>query len=154
MSEALAKKKRTRAGHKACATRTCGQIEGIVAADVPDLSRLALQRLTLKEKLDTIKTLDAEIIDLIDDEGELTREIEQPDTYRETLFSALIKTDEHLEATLSCLPVARFPTLSTPTVTTTTRSNLVRLSKLHMRRFNGDLTKWMGLWQSSEAAQQ
>ena len=64
MTEALAKKKPTRAGHKASATRICGQIEGIVAADAPDLSRLALLRLTLKEKLDTIKTLDAEIVDV------------------------------------------------------------------------------------------
>ena len=108
--------------------------------------------MTLKEKLDTIKTLDAEIVDLIDDETELTREINQADTYRETLFSALIKTDKLLEATPSSLPVARFPTLSTPTVAATTRSNPVRLPKLQIRRFNGDLTKWTGFWQSFEAA--
>ena len=50
--------------------------------------------MTLKEKLqlDTIKTFDAEIVELIEDETELTREIEQTDVYiyRETLFSAVI----------------------------------------------------------------
>ena len=72
MSETLTKKKRTRLGHKAFATQTCGQIEGLAAADAPDLCRLALLRLTLKEKLDTIKTLDTEIVNLIDDEIEPT----------------------------------------------------------------------------------
>ncbi len=146
--EALAKKRRTRAGHKASATRTCGQIEGIVTADAPDLSRLALLRLTLREKLDTIKTLDAEIVDAIDDETELTREIERADAYREeTLFSALIKADKLLEATPTVAP----PPVVTPP-TGTTRSNLVRLPKLQIRRFNGDLTRWTGFWQSFDAA--
>ena len=75
MAEALAKKKRTRAGHKASATQTVNQIEDIVAApEEPDKTRLALLQL---EKLDTIKNLDAEIVDLIDDETALTSDIEQ-----------------------------------------------------------------------------
>ena len=57
---------------------------------MPELSRLALLQLTLKENLDTLKTLNAEIVDLIDDETELTQEIEQADTYRETLFHVCI----------------------------------------------------------------
>ena len=65
MAEALAKK-RTRACHKASATRTVNQIEDIVAApEEPDKTRLALLQLTLKEKLDTIKNRDAEIVDLM-----------------------------------------------------------------------------------------
>ena len=51
------------------------QIDGIVAAEEPDKARLALVQLTLKEKLETITKLDAEIVDLIDDETVLTEEI-------------------------------------------------------------------------------
>ena len=93
-AEALTKKKKTRAGHKASATRTERQIDEIVAAEEPDKARLALLQLTLKEKLETIKNLDAEIVDLIDDETVLTEEIEQADGYKETLFSALLKADK------------------------------------------------------------
>ena len=143
----MAKKRRTRAGHKASATRTCGQIEGIVAAETPDLSRLTLLRLTLREKLDVIKTLDAEIVDSIDNEAELTREIEQADTYRETLFSALVKADKLLEATPTRTPP---PVGTAPTVAT--RSNPVTFPKLQIRRFNRDLTRWTGFWQSFDAA--
>ncbi|MCG8625409.1 MAG: hypothetical protein MJE68_25855 [Proteobacteria bacterium] len=71
----MAKKRKTRAGHKASATRTVRQIEDIIAAKEPDKARLALLQLTLK-KLETIKNLDAEIVDLIDNETALTEEIE------------------------------------------------------------------------------
>ena len=51
------------------------QIEDIIAAKEPDKARVALLQLTLK-KLETIKNLDAEIVDLIDNETALTEEIE------------------------------------------------------------------------------
>lgn len=62
MTEALTKRKRIRAGHKASATKTVRQIEEILTSDAPDKSRLCLLRLTLKEKLETIKKLDSEVI--------------------------------------------------------------------------------------------
>ena len=76
MAEALAKKKRIRAGHRASATRTVRQITEVLEGDTPDRDRLSLLRITLKEKLETIKTLDTEIVDLIEDEGGLADEIE------------------------------------------------------------------------------
>ena len=57
-AEALTKK--TRAGHKASATRNVRQIDEIVAAEEPNKVRLALLQLTLK--FETIKNLDAEIV--------------------------------------------------------------------------------------------
>ena len=68
MAEALTKKKRTRAGHKASATRTVKQIDEIIPTEELDKARLALLQMMLKEKLETIKNLDAEIVDLIDDD--------------------------------------------------------------------------------------
>ena len=94
MAEALAKKKRIRAGHRASATRTTRQVEDILSSEVPDKERLALLGLTLNEKLETIKTLDSEVIDFIEDEETLAAEIEQADDYKESIFSALIKSTE------------------------------------------------------------
>ena len=51
--EALAKKKRTREGHKASATKTMRQIDELLATDTPDKARLSLLRLSLKEKFET-----------------------------------------------------------------------------------------------------
>ena len=49
--------------------------------------------MTSKEKVETIKTLDAEIVELIEDETELADEIEQADTYKETLYECVLKVD-------------------------------------------------------------
>ena len=153
MAEALAKKKRTRAGHKASATQTVNQIEDIVAApEEPDKTRLALLQLTLKEKLDTIKNLDAEIVYLIDDETALTSEIEQADSYKETIFSALIKVDTLLKVPPTTPPTHVSTTPPATTATLATKTNAVRLPKLHLKHFNDDLTKWTSFWESFEAA--
>ena len=101
MTEALAKKKRIRAGHKASATKTVCYIEEVLTSDTPDKARLSLLRLTLKEKFDTIKALDGEII-LIEDET-LADEIEQADAYKETIFASLVRIEELIE-TLSTVP--------------------------------------------------
>ena len=50
-------------------------------------------RLTLNEKLETIKALDSEVIELIEDDDTLAGEIEQADDYKESVFNALIKID-------------------------------------------------------------
>ena len=106
-------------------------------------------RLTLKEKYETIKTLDAEIIELIDDEAGLTEEIERADGYKEGIFASLIKTDQLLESP-TATPVALHGTTKTAT-TPVGRTKSVSLPKLQLRHFNGDLTKWTSLWESFEA---
>ena len=99
MAANLVKRKRVRSGHKGSATRTVRQVTELLGTDSPDRDRLALLRMTLKEKLDTIKSLDAEIVDLIEDEGELAEEIEQADTYKEGLYESILKVDRFLNTT-------------------------------------------------------
>ena len=102
-SEILTKKRRTRAGHRASATRTIAQIEDLVKAEKPNISGLTLLRLTLKEKYETIKTLDAEIIKLIDDEAGLTRENIKRDWKRDqsTLINAADSKHEAMHMTVA-----------------------------------------------------
>ena len=68
-AEALAQRKRIHAGHKASATRILGQIASALAETPPNVDRLSLLKLTLNEKLDTVKGLDAEIIEITPDDG-------------------------------------------------------------------------------------
>ena len=65
MVEALAKK-RIWAGHGGSATWTVCQITEVLEGNTPDRDRFSLLWMTLKEKLETIKTLDAEIVNLIE----------------------------------------------------------------------------------------
>ena len=103
----------------------------------------------MKEKLDTIKTLDAEIVDLIEDEGGLADEIEQGDTYKETLYESILKVDQLLNATP---PTPEAPPTTARGTSPNARVNRVKLPKLQLRSFNGDLTKWTAFWESFESA--
>ena len=149
--EALSKKRRTRAGHKASATKTMRQMDELIATDTPDMARLSLLCLSLKEKLETIKALDAEVADLIEEENSLAEEIEQADGYKETIFPSLIKIDRHMEN----VPV--LPTITSteglPAISRTeTPSTQVRLPKLQLKPYSGELTKWTSFWDSFESA--
>ena len=133
MAEALAKK-RIRAGHKASATKTMGKIDDILGVGSPDTSTLSLMKLTLLEKLETIKVLDSEIVELIDDEATVTTEIEQTDRYRETSHSYLLKIEKAL-GKIVAPPTAATTTPSTSATTPTT--SRVKLPKLKLRPFGG-----------------
>ncbi len=81
-AEGLATKKRVRAGHKASAKRMIGQVDSELAALSPELTRLSQLRRSLEEKLETLKLLDVEILDLVEDEEALADEIEQADEFK------------------------------------------------------------------------
>ena len=78
----------------------------------------------------------------------LADEIEQADSYRESIFSALIKIDK-LDGAPPTNPNPHPPTRATPTES---RGSCVRLPKLQLCHFSGDLTKWTSFWESFEAA--
>ena len=150
MTEALAKKKRIRAGHKASATKTICHIEEGLTSDTPDKSRLSLLRLTLKEKFETIKALDGEIIDLIEYDT-LADEVEQADAYKETIFVSLVRIDELME-TRSTTPHELPDTSPDSRSVAPESASRVKLPKLQLRPFGGELTKWTSFWDSFESA--
>lgn len=90
MAEVFAKKKRICGGHRASATRMLQQVSEMVAASEADpaaldIKRLLQLKLSLEEKLSTLKQLDGEILDLIDNEDGVTDEIEQADEFKERM---------------------------------------------------------------------
>ena len=84
----VTKKKRIRAGHRSSATRMLTQVEESLAASPPDVARLSQMKLSLQEKLETLKLLDGEIVDLTE-ESHLADEIEQADGFKERIYAAV-----------------------------------------------------------------
>ena len=83
MTEALARKKKTRAAHRSSATRIMNQLaEESAREDRPTLERLLQCKLSLKDKLETLKSLDEEIIAVVDEDA-LDDQIEQADVFKE-----------------------------------------------------------------------
>ena len=150
MAEGLTKKKRIRAGHRGSATRMLTQVEGLLAASTTDVARLSQLKLSLQEKLETLKLLDGEIIDLIE-EDHLVEEIEQADGFKEGIYSAMVKIDSQC-STAQAIPNPATSTLDTPHTPAASRGSRVRLPKLTLRTFNGDVTTWMTFWDSYESA--
>ena len=71
--------------------KTVRHVEELLTSDTPDKERPSLLRLTLKEKFETIKALDSEVVDLIEgEESAVADEIEQADGYKETILACLV----------------------------------------------------------------
>ena len=112
MTDDLAKKRRVRGAHKASATKIMTQISELVGSEHPNQAKLACLRLALNEKLEVIKALDTEAIELIQDDG-LDADIERADEFKETIFSALLSVD-HLLKRLNPTPVTTTASVREP----------------------------------------
>lgn len=86
MAEGLAKRKQIHAGHNSSVTRILGQLDDLLGATDPTnavaVVKLTQLKLSLQEKLDMLKHLDEEIIDLLK-EDKFEDEIQQADSSKE-----------------------------------------------------------------------
>ena len=147
MSEELPRKKRVRAGHKASATRNITRAEALLAEDDPDVSTLTQIKMSLREKLDTLRQLDSEIVNLLEDEAAVVDDIEQADTFKEGVYSTMIRIERYLETAKSTTTEAG--SRDSPS---STRVSKARLPKLTIRPFSGDLAGWTTFWDSYQTA--
>ena len=129
----LARKKKIRAGHRGCATRAMRRIDTLLAASGADEQQLAQLKLSLEEKLETLKQLDGEVLDLTG-EDDLETEIQQSEEFKDEIYSAIVKLNH------SVTPVTR-STASTsgPMIHSDSK---IKLPKLTIPPFEGDITKW------------
>jgi len=154
MAEGLARKKRIRAEHKASATQTLTKVEEALVAAAErteefDASKLSQLKLSLQEKLEVLRQLDAEILELTDKEG-LVDEIEQADLFKEGIYIALVRIEK--ATAIAATPIAPpTPRASTETPTEPIERR-VKLPKLSLKSFNGDITTWTTFWDSYESA--
>ena len=142
----LVKKRQQRAGHKGAATKTLRKIEEAFKKDPIEKEALSVLKITLSEKLDTIKALDTEILDLLDKDDEIATEIEKSDDYKEEIYMVIGRISTAIRD-----PPPRVLTTGAATSAPAPLSR-VRLPKLQLRSFSGDVTKWTSFWQSFEAA--
>lgn len=182
MSAEITKKKRIRAAHKASVAKITAQINTELVASERNLLRLQQLRKKLQEKCELIRRLEDEIPSKIEAEDEIRNDIEQADAFHDKVEYALILLDQTLavmdkeasgEATqngITTLP--RSARTSQPTTETPpTREsedgahfasmpepdrarviNKVKLPKLTLRKFGGDLTSWATFWDSFESS--
>ena len=138
MSEGLGRKKRIRGGHRSSATRTISEIYETIESTAdrePVITKLMQCKLTLKEKLDTIKRYDDEILGLVED-GEVEDEIDQADIFNERVQRAIIdatsaidtKRSEHDTVPTPFIVESSATAAATSTVVTSTPAGAPSLS--------------------------
>ena len=123
-------------------------LAAIESGSMADPSKLVPFKLTLQEKLDTLKRLDNEILDLVEDDMALVQEIEQADAFNQDIYEALVKIERH-NTTPSHSGTG---TGHAPGESRTHSISRAKLPKLTLRAFDGDLTSWTTFWDSYEAA--
>ena len=163
MKECLAKKKRIRAGHKASTTKVLSEVDALLAEETPEPAKLSGFKLRLEEKLETIKLLDTELLNLIEEEEVIVKEIERADLYKEGIYQAMVKIDQCCAITathavakslsaVNSSAAADIVDATSAHVIRTTTSNRVKLPQLTLHPFNGDKTTWSKFWDLYESA--
>ena len=131
---------------------------GLLDGDVPDPMRLSQLKLSLQEKLAVLKQLDGEILGLVDEER-VADEIEQSDGFKEEVYTVMVQIDGHARAASrsATTPPPMSPSPGggvSATVGSDRRSReaTVKLPKLTIQPFKGELTTWTTFWDSYKAA--
>ena len=139
MADELRRKKRVRVGHKSSATKMITKAEELLAASgLLDLNKLDQIGMSLKEKLEEIKVLDSEVLELVEN-AELEEEISQADRYKEQIFSTLSSIEKAVRpaplppATTAASPSHAIGAGRTPSAA---HGSKVRLPKLTIKTFN------------------
>ena len=102
-TEALARHKKVRAGHRSSATRLMNQVEEASAVTGgPAIDKLLQWKLSLTEKLTKLKLLD-EILTLVEDSA-IEDEIEQADVFRERLQQTICGVEQLISLKSSPVP--------------------------------------------------
>ena len=94
--------KRQCAGHHAVATRKSKEVVDVFAASPdPDSVKLEQMKRGLHDTLDTLKQLDADILDKVNP-GDVDKEIEDSVKVRDELFATMAKIDRAFDGHTQC----------------------------------------------------
>ena len=153
MAEVLKKQRKIRGGHRAHVKKLLVQVEDSITNFEPSLQdKLSQQKIILREKLDTLKSLDEKILELVDDENEeesIEHEVTEASKITDKITWALVRIDSTLKSLQINSPITSNPSTSSGNVSLSPQSGVAsnseiraKLPKLEMKNFNGRPTEW------------
>ena len=102
MAKVLKKQRKNRGGHRAHIKKLLAQLEDSIANFKPSLQdKLSHQKIILREKLDTLKSLDSKILELVADESEdasLEHEVAEGSEITDEITWAVVRIDWTLKS--------------------------------------------------------
>ena len=181
MSEEIGRKKKVRSAHRAVVTRFLQKTKELLEESEPDLAQLEQRKMTFFEKSEILKQIDKELLEVVADEeleSEIEQSDTIQEKIRLAILELELK--ERREKRVKSPTPTRSPTPTGTKSHTSTRSSTpergsisadptaphlstqninsskipttqVKLPKLTLKRFNGDLTMWTSFWESFES---
>jgi len=167
VAEAIAKKVKIRAAHGGSATKLLNRVkERLSDKEIP------VEKFWLKEsiqsmrlKIESFKTLDDRIIELIASETTkgvekcIEKEIENSDSVRAELNEIVMRMEEMMSKFESPPPIVQPSTAPPAQVHSNMASGIPQQgkakaskAKLEVRKFNGKVQKWQEFWDAFESA--
>ena len=121
------------------------KVQELPALDHPNQSQLTRIKLSLQEKMGILKQLDCEVVNLVKEE-EIAEELEQADVYMEDVYDVMAKL-ELLQRNSTA-----DPSVAMAVRREATSESKVKLPKLTIQPFKGELTTWSTFWDSYQVA--
>ena len=150
MADALKRKVRTRAGHRAYVTKILGDIMKN-DNEVEERKRIMNMKSSLEEQFEAIKRLDEQILELLSDkedveDGEIAAEIEEAGRLRAEIKTAMRCMDDKIESHMAT-------NRETETgINSETRVIRAKLPKLNVSEFDGKPEHWQEFWDGFESS--
>jgi hypothetical protein len=150
MSE-ITKKKQSRSGYRGYTTKTLAKVKGLLENDSPGVAvELTRLKLTLMEKIETIKKLDEAIIDMLENSEDVESEIETSSEFISEVYGGVAAIDDALKKL--DVPVEQSAKNVSHSNSSISNNTKVRLPKLEVRKFSGKIQDWREFWDSFESA--
>ena len=136
------RKKKVRGGHRAHLTKLFGEIATKLGDVELHKDSILTLRACLERKAETLRKLDEEIVEEIDDDGQLLNEIEGAEKIQNTIQEHLMDIDRALK------PLSEVK----PAVPSGERKANIKMPKFECGDFHGDPKKWSAFRDSFDVA--
>ena len=163
----FAKKRKIRGGHRGSVKKLLGTTNELIEsyeADDEQRNTLAQRKNALEEKIETLRSLDNEILDIVcegeSDDEQIENEIEESEKIRADVQKFILKIEEILKVTPNEGKTSNDMQNISPSLPTTIQPQQhsqhihvrAKLPRLEVRKFSGNIPEWQEFWDSFESS--
>ncbi|XP_074657161.1 uncharacterized protein LOC141910324 [Tubulanus polymorphus] len=141
MSDSLKKQKASRTANRGVATKILGDVKTHV--EKQDVLKATIALETLKRKLTQLENIDAQLLELLESDEDITSHVMEGETYLSGLFGEIMTYSKRIEKLTK--------TESTPKRYTSDIQKST-LPKLQLPKFDGNILNWQTFWGLFDAA--
>ncbi len=155
MAEVLKNKRKVRGGHRGHVTKLLDTAQRILEDyDETRKDSLMQTKITLTEKMETLRRLDDTILDLVsaeeDGEATIAAEIDESEKIKADIRGVVLAIEEKLRENLANTAPPTSQTVPSPPPKT--EKAKARLPKLEVKKFTGRFHEWQEFWDSYRSA--